>query len=258
MVRGQTEVVNNQESSTPEHHMKELAPRCFDDLDRAVLPRVAFDLRLPHGEGHLHLELEQDAFNGGISGVVYDASIRLAQYLADGGLERELQLTDEIQHGSVLELGCGVGLVGMVAAALGSKAVLTDRSLASIELAKTNIRINGLMNYADAVQWSWGSDPEELIETYGPFQLLIASDVVYREELVPPLLTALRQLLVPGNLCLMAYSLRNSAAEQHFATAAHANGIKLCRVDAGDHYDTHISPGVTLRRQVHIARLSLA
>ena len=236
--------------------MKELAPRCFDDLERAVLPRIAFDLRQPHGEGQLHLELEQDAFNGGISGVVYDASIRLAQYLADGGLERELRLT-EIQHGSVLELGCGVGLVGMVAASLGSKAVLTDRSLASIELARKNIRINGLMNYADAVQWSWGSDPGTLIESYGPFQLLIASDVVYREELVPPLLSALRQLLVPGNICLMAYSLRNSAAEEYFATAAHANGIKLCRVDDGDR-DTHISPGVKLRRQVHIARLSLA
>jgi len=50
----------------------------------------------------------------------------------------------------VLDLGCGYGLLGIVAARLApqGQAVLVDRSLLAVELARENVRLNGLENAA--------------------------------------------------------------------------------------------------------------
>jgi len=153
--------------------IKELAPRCFDDLERATLSKLVLELPVATGgssdvaswpTGSLQLEVEQDVLAGGISGAVYDASIYLAHYLTAGeGLRRELQGpgfarrnacsspespslsnmstigVEEIQGQAVVELGCGAGLPGLAAAALGARTLLTDRSPVAVELAKRNI-----------------------------------------------------------------------------------------------------------------------
>jgi predicted nicotinamide N-methyase len=42
----------------------------------------------------------------------------------------------------VLELGCGVGLAGIAAAALGGRVVLTDRDANGLDRTKGNIELN--------------------------------------------------------------------------------------------------------------------
>lgn len=178
---------------------------------------------------------------------MYDAAIRLAHYLAVGGLDRELSMSS-VRHGAVLELGCGVGLVGLTAAALGANAVLTDCSQRAVQLARRNAEENGLQNSTEVLQWAWGDDPQPL-KVRGPFQLILMSDVVYREELVKPLVGALDKLLDRGIHGLLAYSLRGSPVHRFFSQELSCMGFKLQRVDPPD---TNV-PGV--HKIVHFARV---
>mmetsp|Transcript_37614 Transcript_37614/g.106252 ORF Transcript_37614/g.106252 Transcript_37614/m.106252 type:complete len:129 (-) Transcript_37614:319-705(-) len=113
---------------------------------------------------------------------------------------------------------------------------------------------NGLQHRAQAMQWAWGDDLEE-IRRLGPFNLILLSDVLYREDIVSPLVSAVSQLLAMASLhtttCLMAYSLRNSAAETRFKVEASKLGIKVERVV----HNTGSPASLKLQKVVHLARL---
>lgn len=102
----------------------DLAPRSFDDVGRAVQAEV--DYSFPSAQGGINLHLVQDCAVG-IPGVVYDCAPVLARYL-------QLFLSLPVSTDSAalpapwcLELGCGCGLTGVLAAKMGYHVLLTDR-----------------------------------------------------------------------------------------------------------------------------------
>ena len=86
----------------------------------------------------------------------------------------------------VVELGCGLGLPALVAAARGAEVVATDWAEDAIELLRWNAERNGLGLRAEMRDWreAW----EER------FDLAVAADVLYERRNVEPVLARLRAL----------------------------------------------------------------
>ena len=90
----------------------------------------------------------------------------------------------------VLELGCGLALPSLTAARAGATVLATDASAEALTLVARNAGANGLRVETAAVEWS---DPDEL-RRRGPFDLVLAADVLYEQDNAAPLLSLLPQL----------------------------------------------------------------
>jgi predicted nicotinamide N-methyase len=90
----------------------------------------------------------------------------------------------------VVELGCGLAAPSLAAARAGAEALATDRETDPLELAARNAAENGLEVETMAVEWE---KPDSLVEK-GPFDLVLASDVLYERQSVSLLLKLLPRL----------------------------------------------------------------
>jgi predicted nicotinamide N-methyase len=86
---------------------------------------------------------------------------------------------------SVVELGCGLGVPSLVAAARGAQVTAVDWAADAIALLRDNAARNRLE--LDAVRADWRSFG-------GAFDLALAADVLYEERNVEPLLELLPRL----------------------------------------------------------------
>ena len=93
-------------------------------------------------------------------------------------------------HGRVLELGCGLGLPSLVAALRGAEVVATDWSEDAIALLEQNARRNGAE--LTAVTRDWRN--AESFVPLGPFDLVLAADVLYEDRNATPILALLEVL----------------------------------------------------------------
>jgi predicted nicotinamide N-methyase len=119
-----------------------------------------------------------------------------------------------LQGRRVVELGCGLALPAIVAALGGAQALATDWSPDALAYAERNGRANGADVETLRVAWR---EPEALVAR-GPFDLVLAADVLYERRNVPELLALLprlaREALVadPGRPALPAF-LEGASAE---------------------------------------------
>jgi predicted nicotinamide N-methyase len=88
-----------------------------------------------------------------------------------------------------IELGCGLGLPAIAAAVAGARVLATDWSPESVAMTARNAERNGVD--LDARPFRWDAAPEELGP---PWPLVLASDVLYEERNVVPLLALLPRL----------------------------------------------------------------
>jgi predicted nicotinamide N-methyase len=93
----------------------------------------------------------------------------------------------------VLELGAGLGLPSLAAAIRGAEVTATDWSAEAVRAAAANAERNGIA--LTALRWRWTDDREPL---GGPFDLVLASDVLYERRNAPWLLAALPALVTAG------------------------------------------------------------
>jgi len=115
-----------------------------------------------------------------------------------------------------VELGCGLGLASIVAALGGARALATDWSERAVRYAAANAERNGTTIATQVVDWS---APGALIAR-GPFDLVLASDVLYEKRNVPLLLDLLPQLVGRGGEVWLADPGR-APAEALLAHIAH-------------------------------------
>jgi predicted nicotinamide N-methyase len=90
-----------------------------------------------------------------------------------------------------LELGCGLGLPSLAAAAAGGRVVATDWAPDAIAMTTRNAQRNGLT--VEALRCSW-TEPEPLIAR-APWDLVLASDVLYEPRNGEALLPLLPRLV---------------------------------------------------------------
>lgn len=162
--------------------------------------------------------LAESPGNLGIGGKLWDSCLVMTRYLA---LHRAL-----IEGKSVVELGSGLGLVGIFCAMLGARVTLTDISDV-VPLLQYNIALNfpggddcstatsGESSIRPtAARHLWGSETSNL-PTPHP-EVLVLSDVVYDPEGYVPLVTSLDALATDRTVVLMAHRSRNPMEHQFF------------------------------------------
>ena len=118
----------------------------------------------------------------------------------------------------VVELGCGLALPSLAAAAGGAQVLATDWSPDAIELVRENARRNELELDAEIVRWS---EPRALVER-APWDLVVAADVLYERRNVDELLELLPRL---GSRVLLADPGR-PLAKEFWERAAGAWGVE--------------------------------
>ena len=119
-------------------------------------------------------------------------------------LAHEVERRD-VDGARVLELGCGLALPSLVAAACGARVLAVDWAAGAIELLQRNAAGNGLAIDRLVADWR---ERDRLLDG-APWDLVLASDVLYEERNVEPL-----RLLLPrlGREAILAEPGRPHAA----------------------------------------------
>jgi predicted nicotinamide N-methyase len=99
-----------------------------------------------------------------------------------------------------VELGCGLGLPAVAAALAGARVLATDRSADALAFAAVNAEQNGAS--IETARCSW-DEPEELVAR-GPFQLVLAADVLYGQRNVDEMHALLPRLVGDGGQVWLA------------------------------------------------------
>jgi predicted nicotinamide N-methyase len=101
---------------------------------------------------------------------------------------------DETLRGKrVVELGCGLALPGIAAARAGATVLATDADPEAVELVRRNAELNGVELEAAVVDWTSAAATDELAGR-GPFDLVLAADVLYERPTVARMLALLPRL----------------------------------------------------------------
>jgi predicted nicotinamide N-methyase len=88
-----------------------------------------------------------------------------------------------------IELGCGLGLPAIAAAAAGARVLATDWSPDAVAMTARNAERNGIE--LEARLFRWDAAPEQLGP---PWSLVLASDLLYEARNAAPLLALLPRL----------------------------------------------------------------
>src|SRR4051812_30721284 len=107
-------------------------------------------------------------------------------------LARELDGLDEghLAGRRVVELGCGLAVPSLASARAGADVLATDASGDALALVARNARVNGVPVETARIDWD---DPGELFAR-APFDLVLASDVLYERASVALMLSLLPRL----------------------------------------------------------------
>ena len=94
--------------------------------------------------------------------------------------------TETVSNQRVLELGCGIGLCSLACALYGASVVATDGDASTVELAQSNVRLNGGLPWEHEPQtaflrWGQGVDAFLHSDLCGgqPFPVIIGADITY-------------------------------------------------------------------------------
>lgn len=115
----------------------------------------------------------------------WPGSLLLATYLNKAEYGKSL-----ILGRSVVELGTGCGILGFAIADLVSKLLLTDNDRFALSLVQKNIEQNFLEKDPPSVaKLAWGDDADlaKYDSVLGAYDVVVAADVCYKEDIVNPL-----------------------------------------------------------------------
>ncbi len=122
-----------------------------------------------------------------------------------------------------LEIGCGMGLAGLVALNRGLSVCFTDYDRAPLHFVKRSARENGFDPASFTTRLlDWRDLPK------ATYPVILGSDVLYEHRLVPLVARLLAKLLQPNGLGLIACPGRRSA--EGFRQGLPALGLR-CRVE---------------------------
>jgi len=108
-----------------------------------------------------------------------------------------------VKGDAVLELGCGVGLVGLICAALGAKKVwLTDRDQGALALCQQSIAVNeGFADICQVNRLLFGQ-----VWTDEKVNLVVAADIIYSTGMISLICKTASSSLKNGGIFILAAS----------------------------------------------------
>jgi predicted nicotinamide N-methyase len=129
---------------------------------------------------------------------------------------------------TVVEIGCGLGLPSLAAARAGASVLATDGSAEAVAFTAHSFVLNELTGDVAVVDWAGQADA---LAARGPFDLVLAADVLYLQANVQLALRLLPRLVAPAGHVLLADPRRAGARD--FLAAARA-GFTLHTTDHAD------------------------
>jgi predicted nicotinamide N-methyase len=130
---------------------------------------------------------------------VWEASIVLADHLTGISLGKKKD---------VLEIGAGMGVTGLLLAAMGHHVTITDYEEDALSLLKMNIEHNGLKNVR-VKKLDWNKP-----DLTGRYDIICGSELVYNEAFIQPIMMLLEEYLRPGGTVFLAHDVRRRCLVQ--------------------------------------------
>jgi predicted nicotinamide N-methyase len=143
-----------------------------------------------------------------------------------------------------LEIGCGLGLAGLLAVGRGWQVTFTDYDPAPLEFVRRSAAANGFGpdRYAtDLLDWRDLPDRQ--------YPVILGADVLYERRLVPMVANLLARMLAPGGHALIAGPYR--VATEGFARALGARGLRCVAEPVASHSEEQGPIRGTLHRVTH-------
>ena len=94
----------------------------------------------------------------------------------------------------LLELGAGVGLVGLVAQSLGTRVVFSDYDPVAVQVCRFNA-VRNQQPDPEVLTLDWRSPPQRR------FEAIVGCEVTYDHKLHEPLLETVAAMLAPSGVC---------------------------------------------------------
>ncbi len=113
-------------------------------------------------------------------------------------LSRFLERLGRLDGVDVVELGCGMGLAGVVAATLGADVLFTDFEPDALAFAAANHALN-CGSAGDTLLVDWRNPPAGLTAS-----LVLGADVVYEDRFLDPFVATLQTVVKPGGSAFIA------------------------------------------------------
>ncbi|KAK1269605.1 hypothetical protein QJS04_geneDACA008282 [Acorus gramineus] len=169
--------------------------------------------------GSTTLTIEQDNQSMHVGTSVWPCSLLLVKF-AEHSLSSPSRYSDLLRFPGrrAVELGSGTGAAGMGLSLLGlSDIVLTDIDPV-LPALKRNLKRNrrSLPPKLPRLSRLYWNNPDQIRSLKPPFDFVVATDVVYIEETVRPLVSAMEALVADDGLVLLGYQVRSPEADRLF------------------------------------------
>lgn len=145
---------------------------------------------------------------------LWPASLKMARLVAEREWPRD-------KH--ALEIGCGIGLVGIAGMVSGLNVTFSDYDAVAVEVARANARANGFPGRESGdTQLDWRNlDGVQL----SSFPVVLGSDVLYERGTHEPVLSVLDRLLTDDGICWLGDPGRQYLPD--FCAAAFGRGYTI-------------------------------
>jgi predicted nicotinamide N-methyase len=132
---------------------------------------------------------------------IWEAAIVLADYLAGITVDPERRF---------LEIGCGLGLVGIVASSFGHRVTMTETNAHALDFARANAEINSpaTKSNLEILKLDWNRP-----RLRGVFDTIVGSEIVYNERNYQPIIRLLKTYLRPGGEIILAEGIKKTSIE---------------------------------------------
>ena len=122
-------------------------------------------------------------------------------------LARYLDSFIDVRDQTVLDLGCGLGLTGIVAAQKGGRVTFADKEVAAVSFARENARLNGCARYGvQQIDFT-----QDILET--DFALILGAEILYDRPTFPALVRFLARHLSPAGRAILADAKRTNTQD---------------------------------------------
>lgn len=148
---------------------------------------------------------------------------------------------ETVKGRSLIELGSGIGITGILCSRFCKEVVLTDHNDEVLEIIKKNIETQSCAGNADAVltaeKLEWGNHDHlsNIIEKHPTgFDLILGADICFQQSSIPCLFDTVEKLLrMQANKCrfILAYVSRAKVMDALVLKEAEKRGMLVKEVD---------------------------
>jgi predicted nicotinamide N-methyase len=196
------------------------------ELPRALLDVTVHRMALPVGEAYLVRPTDWEQLRHEEGGAGRPAPYWATAWPSGLALAAALARDPPAPGTRVLELGCGLGLPSIVCARAGARVLATDGATDAVAFAAHSMALNELDAEVAHVDWAQQGDA---LAARGPWDLVLAADVLYTRANVEVALRLLPRLVAPGGEIRLADPRR--AGGRDFLAAARATFAVCTRTD---------------------------